>query len=83
MSVTDTPGTIDRGTILLAIMKLRTFIALIAVVVFFSIFAPNFLSSANFVLMSKHVALNAFLSETASSTPRGPKPKSSRAICSS
>jgi erythritol transport system permease protein len=61
MSVTETSGTIDRGTVLLAIMKLRTFIALIAVVVFFSIFAPNFLSSANFVLMSKHVALNAFL----------------------
>ena len=38
-----------------------TFIALILVFVFFSIFAPNFLSTANMVIMSKHVALNAFL----------------------
>jgi erythritol transport system permease protein len=51
----------DTGTMLLAIMKLRTFIALFAVLIFFSIFAPNFLSSGNFVLMSKHVSLNAFL----------------------
>ena len=42
-------------------MKLRTFIALIAVLIFFSIAAPNFLSTANLILMSKHVALNAFL----------------------
>ncbi|BAB53196.1 ribose ABC transporter, permease protein [Mesorhizobium japonicum MAFF 303099] len=42
-------------------MKLRTFIALIAVLVFFSIAAPNFLSAANLILMAKHVALNAFL----------------------
>lgn len=51
----------DTGTFLLALMKLRIFIALFAVLIFFSIFAPNFLSSANFVLMSKHVALNAIL----------------------
>lgn len=49
------------GSFLLTAMKLRTFIALIAVLLFFSLFAPNFMSSANFVLMSKHVALNAFL----------------------
>ena len=29
--------------------------------VFFSLAAPNFLSTANLILMSKHVALNAFL----------------------
>ncbi|MCJ7874474.1 ABC transporter permease [Marinovum sp. 2_MG-2023] len=46
---------------LLVLLKARTFIALILVVVFFSIFAPNFLSAANMVIMSKHVALNAFL----------------------
>ena len=46
---------------LLTLMKLRTFIALIAVIIFFSIAAPNFLSTANLILMSKHVALNAFL----------------------
>ena len=49
------------GSITLNLMKLRTFIALIAVLVFFSIAAPNFLSTANLILMSKHVALNAFL----------------------
>ena len=42
-------------------MRLRTFIALFAVVIFFAFAAPNFLSAANLVLMSKHVALNAFL----------------------
>lgn len=51
----------DNGSILLTLMKLRTFIALFAVIAFFSVFAPNFLSAANIILMSKHVALNAFL----------------------
>lgn len=51
----------SRGSMLLTLMKLRTFIALIAVIVFFSVAAPNFLSTANLILMSKHVALNAFL----------------------
>ena len=41
---------------LLLLLKARTFIALILVFVFFSIFAPNFLSTANMVIMSKHVA---------------------------
>src|SRR3954465_8781741 len=49
------------GSITLSLMKLRTFIALFAVLAFFSIAAPNFLSAANLILMSKHVALNAFL----------------------
>ncbi|PWJ92360.1 erythritol ABC transporter membrane protein [Mesorhizobium loti] len=51
----------SSGSVLLTLMKLRTFIALIAVLIFFSIAAPNFLSTANLILMSKHVALNAFL----------------------
>jgi erythritol transport system permease protein len=51
----------SSGSMLLTLMKLRTFIALIAVLVFFSIAAPNFLSAANLILMAKHVALNAFL----------------------
>ncbi len=42
-------------------MKARTFIALIAVILFFSLTVPTFLSTANLILMSKHVALNAFL----------------------
>ena len=50
-----------RGSLTLNLMRLRTFIALFAVLVFFSFAAPNFLSAANLVLMSKHVALNAFL----------------------
>lgn len=50
-----------EGSLLLNILKLRTFIALFAVLIFFSIAAPNFLSTANMILMSKHVALNAFL----------------------
>ncbi|WP_102957868.1 ABC transporter permease [Mangrovicella endophytica] len=45
----------------LLILKARTFIALIAVVLFFSAAAPNFLSTANLIIMSEHVALNAFL----------------------
>ncbi|MDQ0390542.1 ABC transporter permease [Labrys monachus] len=49
------------GSLALNLMKLRTFIALFAVLIFFAIAAPNFLSTANLILMSKHVALNAFL----------------------
>lgn len=51
----------SNGSVLLTLMKLRTFIALFAVIIFFAIFAPNFTSTANIILMSKHVALNAFL----------------------
>ena len=43
------------------LLKGRTFIALILVFAFFSVSAPNFLSPANLVIMSEHVALNAFL----------------------
>lgn len=46
---------------LLLLLKLRTFIALIAVFAFFSIAAPNFLSMANIVIMTKHVAITAIL----------------------
>ncbi|MGQ3277283.1 MAG: ABC transporter permease, partial [Shinella sp.] len=51
----------STGAALLTLMKLRTFIALFAVIIFFSIFAPNFLSTANMILMSKHATQNAFL----------------------
>jgi erythritol transport system permease protein len=51
----------SSGSLLLTLMKLRTFIALFAVIIFFSIFAPNFLSTANMILMSKHATQNAFL----------------------
>lgn len=46
---------------MLTLMKARTFIALIAVILFFALTVPTFLSTANLILMSKHVALNAFL----------------------
>ena len=49
------------GSLTLNLMRLRTFIALFAVISYFSFAAPNFLSTENLVLMSKHVALNAFL----------------------
>jgi erythritol transport system permease protein len=49
------------GSLLLTLMKARTFIALIAVILFFALTVPPFLSTANLILMSKHVALNAFL----------------------
>ncbi|MCP8894820.1 ABC transporter permease [Shinella daejeonensis] len=52
---------LSGGSALLTLMKLRTFIALFAVIIFFSIFAPNFLSTANMILMSKHATQNAFL----------------------
>lgn len=52
---------LSTGAALLTIMKLRTFIALFAVIIFFSLFAPNFLSTANMILMSKHATQNAFL----------------------
>ena len=47
------------GSTLLLLLKLRTFVALILVFGFFAFAAPNFLSTANLVIMSKHVALNA------------------------
>jgi erythritol transport system permease protein len=46
---------------LLMVLRLRTFVALILVLAYFSIMAPNFLSAANAVIISKHVALNALL----------------------
>lgn len=49
------------GSLLLTLMKARTFIALIVVILFFSFAVPTFLSTGNLILMSKHVALNAFL----------------------
>ena len=46
---------------LLVVLRLRTFVALILVLAYFSVMAPNFLTAANAVIVSKHVALNAFL----------------------
>jgi len=46
---------------LLILLELRTYVALLLVFAFFAIMAPNFLSVDNAVLISKHVAINAFL----------------------
>lgn len=51
----------DKTSLILLLLRLRTFVALILVLAFFSFAAPNFLSSANAVIVSKHVALNALL----------------------
>lgn len=52
----------DKSSSLLPlIMKARTFIALIAVIAYFSAVAPNFLGVANLVIITKHVAIYAFL----------------------
>jgi erythritol transport system permease protein len=43
------------------LLKARTFIALILVVAFFGAMAPNFMAVDNVVIISRHVAINAFL----------------------
>jgi erythritol transport system permease protein len=50
-----------RSRLLPLLLKLRTFIALILVVGFFSAMAPNFISMSNAVIVARHVAINAFL----------------------
>jgi erythritol transport system permease protein len=46
---------------LLMLLRARTFVALILVFAFFATQAPNFLTPENMVIITKHVALNAFL----------------------
>lgn len=58
-SVPTSPAT--RSSALLLLLRMRTFVALILVFTFFAFAAPNFLSAANVLIISKHVALNAFL----------------------
>ena len=53
--------TASSASALLLLLRLRTFVALFLVFAFFAYAAPNFLSAENIVIMSKHVALNAFL----------------------
>lgn len=60
-AATHPPAAAASPNIALLLLKARTFIALILVFAFFAVAAPNFLSAANMVIMSKHVALNAFL----------------------
>lgn len=46
---------------LLMLLELRTYVALLIVFAVFAIIVPNFLTVDNAVLISKHVAINAFL----------------------
>jgi erythritol transport system permease protein len=50
-----------RGSGLLLVLKARTFIALIVLMVFFSLTTPTFLTPASLIIMTKHVAINAYL----------------------
>jgi erythritol transport system permease protein len=54
-------GSSGNASALLLLLKLRTFIALIVVTLFFALMAPNFVSVANAIIISKHVAINAIL----------------------
>ncbi|TDK32152.1 ABC transporter permease [Rhizobium deserti] len=61
-TTTDTKATASsRSSTLLLLLKMRTLVALFLVFIFFAVMAPNFLSAANVLIISKHVALNAFL----------------------
>jgi len=46
---------------LMTLLELRTYVALIVVFAVFAIIVPNFLTIDNAILISKHVAINAFL----------------------
>jgi len=52
------PGQINFAQ---AAMKLRAYIALIALVIFFSFTSPNFLTPISIITMIRHVALNAII----------------------
>ena len=52
---------ISRTDIMQFLLKGRTFIALILVIVVFTSISPQFMSAGNIVIMSKHVAINALL----------------------
>jgi erythritol transport system permease protein len=62
MSATSSPVPQSASSsALLVVLKARTFIALFVVFAYFAFNAPNFLSMATIVIMSKHAALNAIL----------------------
>lgn len=42
-------------------IRLRTFIALIVLIIVFSVIAPNFLTKSNLIIMSKHAAIYALI----------------------
>src|SRR3712207_6531675 len=51
-----------RGVPLSALLlRLRAFVALILLFIIFSLLSPAFLTQGNLLILSKHVAINAFL----------------------
>ncbi len=64
---TDAPIPVGQATTkkrrswLLLLLQARTFIALFALVIIFSILSPTFLTPASLIIMTKHVAINAYL----------------------
>ena len=52
---------LDKNTVLMTLLKGRTFIVLAILVVLFSILTPNFLSGATLLMVAKHVALYGIL----------------------
>ncbi len=50
-----------RTSLTLWLLKGRTFIALILLLIFFSVMSPNFLNPASMIIMAKHVAINAII----------------------
>jgi erythritol transport system permease protein len=52
---------ITRRDILQLLLRGRVFLALIIVITVFTLVSPGFLSIANIIIMSKHVAINALL----------------------
>lgn len=60
MTALSAPKSVSPNWLLLA-LKARTFLALVLVFAYFAYAAPNFVSTANLVIVTKHVALNAFL----------------------
>ncbi|MFJ5452671.1 ABC transporter permease [Pectobacterium jejuense] len=51
----------SRESILLLILRLRTFIALFLILGFFAFTVPGFLATGSLIIMVKHIAINAFL----------------------
>ncbi len=51
----------DNNQLLMTLLKGRTFIVLIVLIIFFSIASPSFLSAATLTMVAKHVALYGIL----------------------
>jgi erythritol transport system permease protein len=61
VQLTKRPQAITLASVQNILLRGRAFIALILVIVVFSILSPGFLAPDNVIIMSKHVAINALL----------------------